>query len=167
MLGFEYPKKPHTRRHGPEGYCDYESYRDWLRDEFTFRCVYCLHREQWYGRGAAFNIDHLVPLSEHPQASCEYTNLLYACATCNLAKHDIRGIPDPCLVAFGDCLRVRQNGEVEALNEHGMKLREILRLNKKSNVRGRSKMMRLLAHLKSTNIELYQEFRDFPPIFQT
>ena len=47
MSAFRYPAVPHARRHGPRGYADAESYRPWLRDEFTFRCVYCLFREQW------------------------------------------------------------------------------------------------------------------------
>ncbi len=42
---FRYPDGPHQRRHGPRGYASYESYRPWLRDEFAFRCVYCLTRE--------------------------------------------------------------------------------------------------------------------------
>jgi hypothetical protein len=29
------------------GYADTDSYRPWLRDEFAFRCVFCLVREQW------------------------------------------------------------------------------------------------------------------------
>lgn len=37
-----YPANSHERRHGPLGYVDYKSYKPWLRDEFTFRCVYCL-----------------------------------------------------------------------------------------------------------------------------
>ncbi len=36
---FSYPNRPHVRRHGPRGYANYESYRPWLRDEFSFRCV--------------------------------------------------------------------------------------------------------------------------------
>ena len=47
MNPFRYPEQPHVRRHGPQGYVTLESYRPWLRDEFTFRCVYCLLREQW------------------------------------------------------------------------------------------------------------------------
>jgi hypothetical protein len=46
MQGFEYPLMPHVRRHGPAGYDDYASYRDWLRDEFTFRCVFWWCRAQ-------------------------------------------------------------------------------------------------------------------------
>ena len=41
-LIFDYPAPQEKRRHGPSGYRNYESYRPWLRDEFDFRCVYCL-----------------------------------------------------------------------------------------------------------------------------
>ena len=47
MIPFMYPGQSHVRRHGPAGYADYKRYRPWLRDEFTFRCVYCLKRERW------------------------------------------------------------------------------------------------------------------------
>lgn len=45
---FAYTSTPHQRRHGPSGYDSYEAYKPWLRDEFVFRCVYCLEREMWY-----------------------------------------------------------------------------------------------------------------------
>jgi hypothetical protein len=45
MPAFTYPAEPHLRRHGPQGYVDAASYRPWLRDDFAFRCVYCLFRE--------------------------------------------------------------------------------------------------------------------------
>ncbi len=44
---YDYPSVPHTRIHGPDGYTNYTSYKDWLRDEFEFRCVYCLNREKF------------------------------------------------------------------------------------------------------------------------
>ena len=164
MLGFEYPTEPHIRRHGPGGYSDYGSYQDWLRDEFTFRCVYCLHREQWYDRATTFHIDHLIPVAVDPQGESEYTNLLYACATCNCAKRAILGVPDPCQVAFGECLRIQENGEVEALDDdgYGEILLSVLRLNSKRNVHNRSRWMRTLAALKSKEPELYQEYMGFP-----
>jgi len=95
MIGFEYPTSPHARRHGPAGYKDYSSYRDWLRDEFTFRCVYCLHRELWNSRGGTFHVEHFMPASVDPDGECEYPNLLYACATCNETKQAILGLPTP------------------------------------------------------------------------
>jgi hypothetical protein len=42
---FDYPEPKADRRHGPAKYTSYEYYRPWLRDEFAFRCVYCLKRE--------------------------------------------------------------------------------------------------------------------------
>ena len=162
MIGFEYPTEPHTRRHGPAGYSDFNSYRDWLRDDFTFRCVYCLHREQWYKRGATFHIDHWIPLKVNADGKCEYSNLLYACATCNEAKKAILGVPDPCEVAFYDCLRVMADGRIESLNDDGEKLRQALRLDSESNVRWRSRYMRILKALMTSDPGLYQELMGFP-----
>lgn len=162
MRGFEYPSEPHTRRHGPAGYTDSESYRDWLRDEFLFLCVYCLHRETWYGRATTFHIEHSTPVSIESEKACEYENLLYSCATCNNAKRAILGVPDPCEVAFSDCLRVLDNGEVEALNESGIKLRDALRLNSKKNVEHRSRWMKNLAVLELHEPALYRKFMGFP-----
>jgi hypothetical protein len=76
---FTYPPQAHVRRHGPAGYQDYASYRPWLRDEFTFRCVYCLIRECWGRRTGEFDLDHFVPQSLDPEAEVVYDNLLYAC----------------------------------------------------------------------------------------
>lgn len=162
MIGFEYPTEPHVRRHGPVGYEEYDSDRDWLRDEFTFRCVYCLHREQWYGRGATFHIDHFSPVAINQAGKCDYANLLYVCATCNESKKAILGIPDPCTVAFHDCLRVRDDGRVEALNADGEKLNQALRLNSESNVRNRSRWMRNLERMRTANPALYREYMGFP-----
>jgi hypothetical protein len=162
MRGFEYPTSPHVRRHGPVGYGDYSSYRDWLRDEFTFLCVYCLHRETWYSRNGTFHIEHFVPVSADPEGKCEYSNLLYACATCNEAKKDVLGVPDPCAVAFHECLRITPDGHVEALNDYGEKLRQVLRLDSIGNVSYRSRLMRTLEHLRTSNEDLYLEWMGFP-----
>lgn len=160
MIGFEYTATPHMRRHGPRGYSDYSSYRDWLRDEFTFRCVYCLDRELW--NRATFHIEHLVPVSVNPGLRCEYSNLLYACEQCNEAKKDILGLPDPCEVAFHDCLRITADGRVRALNDDGRKLILVLRLDSERNVRYRSRWMQVLAELATSDSGLYQELMGFP-----
>jgi hypothetical protein len=162
MIGFEYPNQPHARRHGPTGYQDYNSYREWLRDEFTFRCVYCLHREQWYGRSATFHVEHFIPVTVDPDGECEYSNLLYACATCNEAKKAILGVPNPCEIGFHECLRVNLDGTVEALNVRGEKLSQILRLNSEKNVSHRSRWMRTLETLQTARPSLYQEYMTFP-----
>ena len=162
MTGFEYPTSPHARRHGPAGYTNYRSYRDWLRDEFTFLCVYCLHREQWDHRGGTFHVEHFTPASVDPDGKCEYLNLLYACAACNEAKQAIVGLPNPCEVAFNECLLVMADGHIRALNPHGEKLKQVLRLNSDKNVRNRYRWMRTLETLKAEKPSLYQEYMTFP-----
>ena len=162
MKGFEYATTPHLRRHGPAGYSDYESYRDWLRDEFTFRCVYCLHREEWNYSGAAFHIDHFVPVVANAAGELEYSNLLYACARCNEAKSAVLGLPDPCRIAFDDCLRITDDGRIEALNADGQRLKLVLRLDSEKNVGYRSRWMRTLESLRTKDPRLYQEYMGFP-----
>lgn len=162
MIGFVYSTSPHVRRHGPAGYSNYSSYRDWLRDEFTFRCVYCLHREQWDRRGGTFHVEHFVPASVDPSGECEYSNLLYACASCNEAKQAILGLPNPCQVAFNDCLRVMPDGHIDTLNPQGEKLKQVLRLDSASNVRNRYRWIRTLDALKVAAPDLFQEYMGFP-----
>ena len=77
MTAFTYPAEPHVRRHGPQRYADAASYRPWLRDEFAFRCVYCLRRERWEASGhEAFGVDHLIPRSVHSAGICDYDNMV-------------------------------------------------------------------------------------------
>src|SRR4051812_47962992 len=74
-------------RHSPQGYRQYNKYKPWLRDEFLFRCVYCLYRESWTDFGhAVFGVDHAKAKTFYPSEECEYENLLYACNRCNSAK---------------------------------------------------------------------------------
>jgi hypothetical protein len=162
MIGFEYSTTPHVRRHGPAGYEDYNSYRQWLRDEFIFRCVYCLHREQWNLGGATFHIDHFVPVAADPAGKLEYSNLVYACTRCNEAKRAVLGVPDPCQVAFNDCIRILDDGRIEPLSDQGKKLMLVLRLGSEKNVRDRSRWMRTLEFLRTSNAALYQEYMGFP-----
>ena len=162
IQGFEYPTERHHRRHGPTGYTNYESYRPWLRDEFMFRCVYCLHRERWNAGDTTFNIDHFIPVSAEPGLICEYTNLLYACSRCNRAKTNIVGIPDPCQVAFGECLEIRETGNVDALNPLGHKICDALALNSTKRVDARHRWIRTLEYLREENPALFTEYMGFP-----
>lgn len=143
---FAYSAVPHVRKHGPCGYKTYESYRDWLRDEFSFRCVFCLRREQWSLIVGTWDIDHFAPQSSHPQNRLDYENLLYVCHTCNAIKND-RTVSDPCRIAFGHCLKVRADGTIAALNENGKVLIEQLRLDNADYTRFRSLMIDILRAL--------------------
>jgi hypothetical protein len=163
MVGFEYPAQPHQRRHGPAGYKNYGSYRDWLRDEFMFRCVYCLHREQWYSRSGTFHIDHFIPVNVDADGVLQYANLRYACATCNEAKAGILGLPDPCSISFRDCIEIVADGHAIPRNAAGQRLCDVLRLNSSANVEFRSRWIGVLEALRRHGeTKLYQEFMGFP-----
>src|ERR1700744_58368 len=116
-MPFAYPAEPPVRKHEPGGYPAYQSYKDWLRDEFSFRCVYCLERERWYPSGhAAFGVDHVKPkgLAEHAHLICDYTNLVYACNRCNAWKQDAM-LLDPCTSAFAEHLVVDEDGTIRGV----------------------------------------------------
>jgi len=114
---FAYPAQPHIRRHGPMGYPKHGMYRNWLRDEFIFRCVYCLRRETWGTLKKDWQIDHVIPQSISDEGILDYDNLVYACGPCNHTKSN-RLVPDPCKVAYGGCLDVDRNGEIHAINNN-------------------------------------------------
>ena len=131
MSVFQYPTTAHVRRHGPSGYDDYKSYKPWLRDEFTFRCVVCLVRERWCHDGAnGFGVDHLIPKSTElgGRLICDYDNLLYVCNRCNSAKH-LSPVLDPCSVALADHLRVAEDGTVIGTTRDGEHVVDVFNLN--------------------------------------
>lgn len=107
-------------------------------------------------------MEHFIPASVDPGGECVYSNLLYSCAACNEAKEAILGLPNPCLVAFGNCLRVMADGHIGALNSDGEKLKQVLRLDSEKNVRDRHRWMRALEALGTSDPGLYQEYMAFP-----
>ena len=151
---FLYPDEPPLRRHGPSGYKTYESYREWLRDEFSFRCVYTLVREAWIGRKAHFEIDHFAPQSEREDLTCEYDNLLYLTHRANLVRGK-RSLPDPCYVALG-LMVDPDTGEISASNEFGSRVISILKLDSHDATQDRLKWLRILRSVAQTDEE---EFR--------
>src|SRR5258707_737896 len=152
---FEYPPSPHLRRHGPRGYTDYASYRPWLRDEFAFRCVYCLLREQWGRVRGIYAIDHFLPVAHHPGKALEYENLLYACATCNSAKGD-RAVPDPLALLNGPAVRVAEDGRVHTENPEAARLIELLGLDSPESTEFRMLWIGIIALAAHHNQDLYR-----------
>ncbi len=141
---FAYPATAHNRRHAPAGYVAYQHFKQWLRDEFTFRCVYCLERERWYPiRSAAFSVDHVIPQIIAPQLICDYENLVYACLRCNSNKLALQ-LPDPTRVPFANCLSVGHDGIISALTADGADLIDLLHLNDSGVIDTRRKYLRVI-----------------------
>lgn len=157
---YAYPPAAHRRRHGPADYTDYASYRPWLEDEFSFRCVYCLKRMVWAPTGG-WAVDHLIPQHEAPELECEYDNLVFACQFCNSQK-GCKRVPDPCKVAYGACLRVEPDGRVTPLNAYGCRLVRVLSLNHSWQVAERLKTRKVLSMLARHDRTVFEEWMRYP-----
>lgn len=143
---YSYPQFPHDREHAPAGYADHTGYKPWLRDEFEFRCAYCLQRETWSRDGQAlFSADHVIPQSLDPEGRIlnRYSNLIYACTACNAAKREMI-VLDPTDEALGWHLRVNEDGTVDGISSEGRYLTQTLWLNLPGHVRERLRVFRII-----------------------
>jgi hypothetical protein len=161
MTAFLYPPQPQVRRHGPRGYSTYESYRPWLRDEFAFRCVYCLLREQWGRTRGVFELDHYLPVSVHPEKEQTYDNLLYGCASCNAAK-GAKLLPDPCQVFVSGDVWVNEDGTIGARTKAARKLVRMLGLDAPEYTEFRLLWLGIVALAEQHDPELYRKLMGFP-----
>ena len=161
VVPYCYPVKPHVRKHGPAGYKHWGDYRDWLRDEFDFRCVFCLRREVWDEQRAIFEVEHLIPRKYAPDRALDYENLVYACGSCNSAK-SARLVPDPCVHAYGKLVEVNVHGEIRALNADGQRLIRAVRLDDPKATRFRAKQIAILRVLKKHEPARYHAMLSFP-----
>ena len=146
---FEYSSNPHIRKHGPKGYATYQGYKPWLRDEFVFRCAYCLTREVWYpNEQASFSTDHFIPQIIAPDQVLNYDNLVYACTRCNSWKQDYI-VLDPSQVAMAQHIRVRDDGTIEALTLEATEHVQILGLDDPILTNFRKRMLNTLRRLQA------------------
>jgi hypothetical protein len=157
----EYPPAA-PRRHGPRGYSDYQFYKPWLRDEHTFRCIYCLWRERWEANGHhGFGVEHVESQATVPERHLDYANLVYACNACNSTRRDMPLPIDPCSDAPGRHLEMFTDGTVHALSVLGEQLIELCRLNRPLLLVARRRILSLIAVLRSSNSpEAIQAMRD-------
>lgn len=162
---FQYPSKPHRRKHGPFGYTTYESFRDWLRDEFSYRCVFSLFRETW--PQTRFHIDHLISQNERPDLACDYDNLILLESRLNLVKSK-RRVPDPCQIALGKCLFVHtagdQIGRIEPRDgsKIGERIIGVLRLDSEDATNTRRLWLEILRLAARANEKLFRELIGYP-----
>jgi len=160
-LIFDYPAQRSHRRHGPVGYADYESYREWLRDEFCFRCIYCLKRETWGRVTGEFELDHFEPQSVSPEKALEYQNLVYACRTCNLIKNAC-SIDDPFVTLHNGNLRCGQDGRLVAVSKEATRLIATLDLNAPRAIEWRRLWSRIVSMAEVADASLFEMLVGFP-----
>lgn len=158
---FEFPETRSERSHGPAGYSNYESFRPWLRDEFTFRCVYCLKRETWGQVTGEFELDHFEPQSLAPERTLDYFNLVYACRRCNSVKSG-QPIDDPFTILSSDVVAVLPDGVLSCDSLDGDRLIRQIDLNSPALRRWRVMWMRIVGLAKKCDADLYQQLTGFP-----
>jgi HNH endonuclease len=145
---FTYPST-FISKYAPWGYTRYASYKDWLRDEFAFRCVYCLTREKWYPTGhRAFAVEHIVPKASNKGLKTVYENLAYSCHLCNSRKGTQLTL-NPRTNPFGTHLVVKPDGTISDLTSNGAKMILLLGLDEHE-----------LNEWRKHFIEIYDAFQD-------
>ena len=150
-----------ARRHGPAGYDGYSSYRPWLRDEFTFRCVYCLVREEWGRLTGEFDLDHFQPQANRPDLATEYENLVYACHPCNVRKSDTETFsPENCMTK--DQVRVYPSGRIEGVSLQAQGIIAKLGLNSPKFRKWRLIWIRNVELAKQRDPAQYKRLLSFP-----
>jgi len=160
-LIFDYPEPQEQRRHGPAGYAAYESFRPWLRDEFAFRCVYCLKRETWGQVTFEFELDHFEPQSPNPQLSLDYLNLVYACRRCNAVKR-AQTVADPFLLLRSPRITTLPDGSLRPSDSDTQRLIRQLDLNSPRLISWRVMWMRIVSLAKDRDTSLYFQLVGFP-----
>ncbi len=161
MTAFTYPAEPHRRRHGPQGYADPGSYRPWLRDEFAFRCVYCLFREQWGKLRGTFDVEHFRPTASHPGDRLFYDNLVYGCSACNVGKGK-QLVPDPLMALVCADVRVNDDGTIEGLTRQARRLIRVLGLDDREYTEFRMMWMEILSLAAREDPELHRKLMGYP-----
>lgn len=110
---------------------NYRHYRPQLRLDFNTRCGYCDSKEDLATLGnAQFHIDHFAPKKKFPSLENEYSNLIYSCSRCNIAKNDDwissspntpvvdnKGYIDPCAVDYNDHFDRDNHGNIIGITQ--------------------------------------------------
>ncbi len=158
---FEYPESRLERVHGPAGYATYKSYRPWLRDECTFRCTYCLKRENWGQVTGEFELDHFQPQSLSPQLRLDYFNLVYACRRCNEVKLG-QPVDNPLTLLSAEWVLVGPDGILTSNLPEVKRLIQQLDLNSPRLKKWRVMWMRIVELAMKRDPELHSQLMGFP-----
>jgi hypothetical protein len=160
-MPFVYPDSAHVRLHGPYGYSDYQRFRPWLRDEFRFRCVYCLKREQWGLVRRQYDLDHFLPQAHSPAGVLDYDNLLYACSACNSAKGK-EIVPNACECMLHGQVFVNEDGTIEGRTTNSRRLIRMLGLDDAEYREFRRMWIDVVALARGRDPDLFQRLMKYP-----
>ena len=125
----------------------YGAHRPDLIIDFKARCGYC--NDTHIYRIASFEIDHFIPRIRNKKpflsikTDTDYTNLVYACRSCNNSKrnkwptndenipnHNDKGFIDPCDKEYDQQFTRLPNGQIRAITKLGDWIYKELKLDK-------------------------------------
>jgi hypothetical protein len=132
-----------------------------LRDEFSFRCGYCLMREQWGKVRGIFDLEHFVPVSHDPARRLDYENLVYACTSCNAAKQDKR-IPVPLEALNGEDVQVFDDGRIEGRSPAAREIILAIGLDSEANTEFRRTWIEIIALARQYDANLHERLMGYP-----
>lgn len=162
-------KKP-SRTPGVATEKDYHNYRKQLRTDFNCRCGYCddidiPHSER-------FEIDHFVPQKRDTSRVTDYSNLVYACRSCNNSKrakwptndpkisnNEKEGWIDPCKEVYSQQFERNEYGEIVATTDLGKWMFDALKLWKPQH-----EVLWCIEHIKRAFDELRNQTNDYKDI---
>ena len=153
---------------------EYESYRPWLRQDFEFRCAYCLRHEFFFGGGEAGEIDHFRPRHLFPSRVNEYRNLYWSCRKCNAVKgakwpseaQMERGLRflDPCVEGHEDHWQTQADGVLTAFTPVGRYTIRQIRLDRPTLTQFREFLFGLQARVQGIEAALRET--NLPPLLR-
>lgn len=108
---YKFPKLRHKRTEAPGALSKYSDFKPYLISEFSNTCVYC-RTPDFLPASEVFGVDHYLPKKHFPKLETTYSNLYFACNTCNRRKGSYFHrsatdpfIPNPCDHVMFDHLR--------------------------------------------------------------
>lgn len=132
-----------------------------MRDEFEFRCVYCLDREAWTNAIAAFDIDHFEPSAGNPQVEPDYDNLHYVCHSCNLLKGS-QEVPNALSVLLASTVAVQKDGSIQGKSPEAIRLIRLIGLNRPEYIDWRRKVLTIVALASRLDSALFLQMLGYP-----
>lgn len=134
-------KKP-VRSTGVASRANYRDYKEDLRSDFSNRCGYCDDDDLFVGGRRGFHIEHFAPKSKFEHVETEYTNLIYSCPLCNIAKSDDwpsdnadvnvvgdKGYIDPCSDEYDQHIERDASGRIVPKTNIGKYMHKKLKLH--------------------------------------
>lgn len=154
MALFYFPKYKYVRRLAPRKFKRYQSYKRFLRDEFSRTCVYC-RQPDTSAPNLNFGVDHYRPkgLSQFAGLITHYPNLFYCCGGCNSRKgnywpvNEKNGpfVVNPCDFDMASHLKFNATTcEVEPVGLHGEFTEELLQLNDQDLIKYRKSTLSII-----------------------